>query len=255
VSRIDCQSSTIVFVARETEITAQVLPNLPTMQADMCLCALGARVGVASEKVMRRCGIRLTMAMVLIGGFGSGCQLPRPRKPYPPDPMFESKQPLERPTQNPTTASPIAAAVAAPRPPQFPRSVIFQTPPTRDESSPNRPVDHPDPTPFSGSTSVAKVDSASEESTMPPLVRAHAEDFRWIVGVMEKQLDGRLLLRFDDADGSFGGKVQLQPEPLLAGIADGDLIRVEGLLVPELTAPPADWWDKPPRYRVIAVNR
>src|SRR5579862_8744740 len=115
----------MVSFSGETETSAQVHRNRPTMQ-----------------NVMRRGGFRLALAIFLMGSLGGCCQLPKPRKPYPSDPMFESKQPLEKPTRdstNPdsTPPSPIAAAFAAPVPPQFPQSFLvapfLSSPPGRED--------------------------------------------------------------------------------------------------------------------------
>ncbi len=221
---------------------------------------------------MRRGGFRLALAIVLTGSLGSGCQLPKPRKPYPPDPMFECKQPLDKPANAPTTQGPtppplIASAVAAPTPPQFPPCFLASpsstAPPDReDPRHPRLAVDHdpappraPSPIRSSAHPVGASEETGAEESTQFPMVRGHADDFRWLAGMLEKQIDGRLMLRFGDASAPFGGKVCLLPVGLLTCFTDGDVIRVEGIPVPRLSAPPADLWDDPPVYRVIAASR
>src|SRR5262245_52736763 len=213
---------------------------------------------------MRRRRLHLGLGIWLALSLGPGCQLPKPHKPYPPDPLFERKQPVERPARRAGAPPPFAAAVAAPRPPHFPETLLvspFAVPAApcpddrrREDFAADRGADAPDH-PSLQPPRVCHDESDVEESSAPPVAWDHAPDYRWLVGKLDKQLDGRFILRFDDVGGPHAGRVMLDPASALAGFADGEVVRVEGVLVPRLGPPPADPWDDLPQYRMLAVGR
>jgi hypothetical protein len=158
------------------------------------------------EKAMYRAGWWLSWAIGIGACFAAGCHLPKPRKPYPPDPLFESKQPLQRttrPTERPTL---LASAIPDPRPPQFPQVLLaspFVPPPpppdhVRDIFAADRAP--PAPAPASPALPAAQTHPRStdgaEESAAPPPALGHAEDYHWLVGVLDKHYDGRFMLRY-----------------------------------------------------------
>jgi hypothetical protein len=128
-----------------------------------------------------------------------GCQSPQPPKPYPPDPLLESKQPAEKSSKSPSPFSSAAAALA-PRPPLFPPTLLVSP----ADSSPLL-AQQAQP----GQSSQAASAEASEESSAPPVQYGHAADYRWLVGVIEKHYQGKYYLRYCDVTAAdrWGGKV------------------------------------------------
>src|SRR5262249_23218957 len=122
--------------------------------------------------------------------------------------------------------------------------------------SPLAEPDHPSssgaPAHFQGNDSEA----SSEGSTPPAPSFARSADFRWLQGVLEKDYRGRYSLRYCDATlaDRGGGKVSLFPDSRLGQFQDGDVIRVEGMLVPLLKTLSNTAWDYEPRYRLIAIR-
>jgi hypothetical protein len=79
---------------------------------------------------------------------------------------------------------------------------------------------------------------------------------RWLRGTLEKGSDGRFELCYRKAAlDAPAGKVRLEDDPLLSPCADGEAVRVEGVLVPSRTptAPTAE--APPPRYKLTALSR
>jgi len=62
-----------------------------------------------------------------------------------------------------------------------------------------------------------------------------APNYAWLQGVLARHYQGHLELRYADprTEDHWGGKVCLEPDPRLAQFADGDVILVEGEMLPE----------------------
>jgi hypothetical protein len=75
------------------------------------------------------------------------------------------------------------------------------------------------------------------------------------VGVLDKHYMGHFALRYCDAseDDSWGGKVSLDNDPRLAQFHDGDVVRIEGELVPRETGQ-RDTWSHYPHYHIRDVK-
>jgi hypothetical protein len=169
--------------------------------------------------------------------------LPKSSKPYPEDPLFESKQPREKGT---ALVHPVFSVAAIPDP----------QPPRRPETQLVSPLGEPDHPPRSALFQGNDSEASSEGSTPPAPSFARSADFRWLQGLLEKDYRGRYSLRYCDATVAdrWGGKVSLVPNPRLGQFQDGDVVRVEGMLVPLLKTLSNTAWDYEPRYRLIAIR-
>lgn len=166
----------------------------------------------------------------------AGCKT-LPTKPYPADPLFLSREPTAgKASLRPTL---LAAAAPVPRPPPFPAALLASPP----------PLVHADDSEASATPPLTPV---TAPSLKPPPVMQHADDYRWLVGVLDRHHDGRFFLRYCPATqpDRWGGKVRLQ-DPRLASFRDGDHVRVEGVLAP-LMDPPAP--GEAPRYHMQSIQ-
>lgn len=197
--------------------------------------------------------VRLCGAAVLAAGLLAGCQSNSRTAPYPKDPLLLSKKPME--------AAP-AASLREPVPPQ-----LASAEPARPQLPATALVSATAPQPYIGfapsqPTVVAKpVATIRAPVVAVPAVRssgiyAHAPDHSWLQGPLDKHYQGHLSLRYCDAavDDSWGGKVRLEADPRLAQFQDGDVIRVEGELLPRETGTAPEAWDHYPRYRIRSVE-
>lgn len=98
---------------------------------------------------------------------------------------------------------------------------------------------------------------AVRSTPVPPgsSVYGHAPDHTWLLGVLDKHYHGHYDLRYCDAseDDTWGGKVSLESDPRLAQLQDGDIVRIEGELLP-VDPSQRDTWSHYPRYRVRDVK-
>jgi len=86
-----------------------------------------------------------------------------------------------------------------------------------------------------------------------PGMLAHDPDHRWLQGILEKHHEGGYFLRYAEptAESPWSGKVRLEPDVHLGLYQDGDLVRLEGSLLPGEASPR---WDAPPRYRLHTIK-
>jgi hypothetical protein len=218
------------------------------------------------EDAMRPRFVRLGCAALLTAGLAAGCQSTAgTAKPYPKDPLLLSKKPIEGGLGTPITApTPPQLASAEPAQPQVPTTALVSgtAPPTGISSVPR---------PYNGYVADRSTVAARPVATIKapleatPAVRSsaaqasnfgHAPDHRWLQGVLDKHYQGHFNLRYCDAsvDDSWGGKVRLEDDPRLAQFQDGDVIRVEGVLVPKDDKSPTEAWHRYPHYRIESVE-
>lgn len=206
--------------------------------------------------------VRLGGAAVLTAGFMVGCQSSSGtgKTPYPKDPLLLSKKPMENGTGTPVVEPPQPQlASAEPARPQVPATAL---------------VSASVPRPYNGYAPAQTTVSAKPVATIKapvfatPAVRStgsseatdgiygHAADHHWLQGVLDKHYQGHLGLRYCDAsvEDSWGGKVRLEDDPRLAQFQDGDVIRVEGDLLPRQEGASQETWDHYPHYRVRSVE-
>ncbi len=173
----------------------------------------------------------------------AGCQSGPKKNLYENDPLVLSNKPVDG-IINP---KPLPVARAEPVPPQLP-------------APPDAVV---------GNSGVAALPTATLKkpvgaipavrlTTIQPIttpVYAHADDLSWLQGVVEKHYQGYLELRFAEAtlDDHWGGKVRLDDDPRLSALVDGDVVRVEGWLVPGENGVKKSW-NEPRRYKVNTIR-
>lgn len=184
----------------------------------------------------------LIVAGLIVSGLLAGCQLAS-RPPYPHDPLLLSKKP------NPEHAEPakrVMLAAAEPDAPPFPAAAFAARNSEPLPTVPGRIASSHDSVPI-----VPAV--RSRPRIEPAQTLAHATDYSWLQGILEKHYEGYFYLRFADptADDPWGGKVRLDFDPRLGQYSDGDLVRVAGAIFPG--AGPAKW-DQSPHYQIRSIQ-
>ena len=78
----------------------------------------------------------------------------------------------------------------------------------------------------------------------------HDSDRRWLQGVVQRPARGGCFIRYCDpsVEDEFGGKIQVEDEAALASFRDGDVVGVQGELLPAENSAGQN-----PRYRVHQV--
>ncbi len=228
---------------------------------------------------MHQHSLRSILIGALVCASSVGCATSRPRHPYPQDPLLLYKKPIE--TQA-AASVPETVAQAEPTPPAAPEFAVAaagpvdtpsdipalppattQIPEFRTAERSNGPV----PTSPVGSNpnaSVPATPAVRPKETInvvsTPAIRrqvpetfGHAPDHSWLQGILEKHYSGHWELRYCDParEDKHGGKVVLVENPRLAQFKPGDLVLVEGEILPENGARSA--WRHFPQYRVKEV--
>lgn len=206
-------------------------------------------------------GIRsLTWAALLSGSLVGGCKHPTGTEAYPKDPLLLTKKPVEGSIE--PSAPPVLLAAAEPLAPSTPPAALavlsapnMRSTPSHDTFAIGRGEVSAQPAIRERGT--APISTAVRSAPTPPGVAAygHAPDHSWLLGVLDKHYQGHFDLRFCDAseENKLGGKVTLEPDPQLAQFQDGDVVRVEGELVP-MGAEQRGTWSHYPRFRVKDVK-
>jgi hypothetical protein len=186
-------------------------------------------------------GIRAWLAALMAGGFGAGCGHSNADRPFPPDPLLLSKQPIAGKAEVPPPAQ---VAFTAPAPPSVPASGAVAAEQKSDTHRPEAvvPVSH---TPHAASAPV-----------QASALYGHAPDYAWLNGVLERRSNGALYLRYCDPgqEDRWGGKVGLEFDTRLSHLSDGQRVYVEGDLIPESEDVPRTTWNPNPQYRVRSVR-
>jgi hypothetical protein len=143
-----------------------------------------------------------------------------------------------------------ALALAAAETPSGPSWSVpeFRTAERSGEPVFSQPTSNPSQPPITAAPAVRSKEVTEHPSASPALRRqvpetfGHAPDHNWLQGLLEKHHAGHWELRYCDAarEDKWGGKVILADDSRLAGFKAGDLILVEGELLPE-QGPKSAW--------------
>jgi hypothetical protein len=193
---------------------------------------------------MRR--VWLGLSLTMLAASLSGCKTLHAKKAYPADPLFASKEPVEKTTP---TASPLVMASAAPGPvvPTCPQILLAVE--AHDGAVAGQPV-----------ATVRQPVPAMPAVRSRPLAEleryGHSADYGWLEGVLEKDYRGRIALRYCDPtmEDRWGGIVWLDADPRLAQFQDGDWVRVDGVLLSVLNAETLESAQRP-RFRIREIQR
>lgn len=201
-----------------------------------------------------------------------GCKSSSAENTYPKDPLLLSKKPVEGKT-GATDAVPGATLVASAEP-------VAPTAPTTALASLRKPAEKTRPENSIGSSRApaptALIPNHQGPTTAMPAVRAsaapvpnetsprtpvagtfgHAPDYTWLQGVLDKHYHGTMHLRYCDAtvEDTWGGKVCLEADPRLDQFKEGDVILVEGVVVPDNDAGHQKGWKHYPKYQIREVQ-
>ncbi|HEV3258484.1 MAG TPA: hypothetical protein VG013_16525 [Gemmataceae bacterium] len=201
---------------------------------------------------MRRKLTQTYLTAALGAGLVLGCQSAPWRHSPSHDPLLLSKKSVDGQAD---TTGPVLLAQAEPAAPPVPAEALVSTPPPapgEQKVELQTPTDQVPAAP----AAVALIGTATAPPPVTPAVRpvdpagvpamvvsrqqvvgnyGHAPNYAWLQGVLTRHYQGHLELRYSDprTEDHWGGKVCLEADPRLAQFADGDVILVEGALVPE----------------------
>jgi hypothetical protein len=205
--------------------------------------------------------IQCWLAALAAGSLAVGCGQTSASRTSAPDPLFLSKRPVAGKFD---AKAPKQAVADAALPPAVPTTSmaeggdkvadpntqsIGQDEKSRQEKSvPATPVSRPRPLdefkPDSGSSSPAS------------LMYGHAADYSWIRGVLDKHYRSGMNIRYCDLseEDPHGGKFVLEDEPQLASYRDGDIVWIEGELLPKLRGAESSPWERFRSYRIHTIR-
>jgi hypothetical protein len=186
-------------------------------------------------------------------GLACGCHHVSEGDAYPKDPLLVSKRPVEGPLGEPQATTQLA--YAEPAAPVVPAVTVAATNRTHETFASGRGEVVAQPVGRERGPTVATPALRSTPAPAEPGVYGHAPDHSWLLGVIDKHYAGHTQLRYCNAseDDSWGGKVSLENDPQLAPFQDGDVVRVEGELLP-VDPGQHDAWNHYPHYRVRDVK-
>lgn len=213
---------------------------------------------------------RLGLAAVFLSGLALGCST-ADKRPYLQDPLLISKKPVEGKAQN---ARPTLLAQADPTPPMGPGVSLASAPqpieptaaPTAVVVAPSQPtVPAQTVSTFSGAIEASPAVRV-KDSQPEPIVTAierkvhgtygNGPDYGWLQGVVDRHYRGHWYLRYCDpsVEDKNGGKVCLVDDPRLSQLKDGEVIFVEGEIVPEKEPTDRGPWHHYPRYQIRSLK-
>jgi hypothetical protein len=176
------------------------------------------------ESAMRLVDSLRQIAYLSMGCLVLGCEQTSQSRAYSTDPLLQFWKPVEGKVKD---APPIVLAYAEPEMPTLANSTAYADKHGGDEGS--QPVRAKlDFEPASKTTLEAQLVGRTKVGTSEDLF-GHAEDFRWLIGRLVKDSDGKLVLRYmpDWESGSLEGTVSLD-QKLAASYQAGDVVFVEG---------------------------
>ncbi|HLN28796.1 MAG TPA: hypothetical protein VK395_13710 [Gemmataceae bacterium] len=199
-----------------------------------------------------------------------GCASASSKLGYPEDPLLIAKKPVEG---KPGPAEDTLIAFGEPSPPPLPNEAFVLAPRHRkdaplspsdpavaenkkDDSHPNdmveiSPPNEPEAQPKTGNT----VEAIPVSRRKAPEEFGHAGDYSWLQGKLDLAVSSRPELQFSklaDKD-VWDGRVILEADARLAQLRNGDVIRVEGELLPAASSPTELASESRPHYRIKAV--
>lgn len=206
---------------------------------------------------MRPRFVRLGCAAALTAGLTAGCHSSSGtgKSPYPKDPLLLSKKPIEGgiPLAADASLPPLASAEPA-RPPVPATALVSATHGVRplDGFAANRTGVAAQPMATIKAPIIAVPAVRSRSAEAADGIYGHSPDHRWLQGVLDKHYQGHFDLRYCDAavEDRWGGKVRLEDDQRLAEFQDGDVIHVEGEIVPVDRQAHLATWERYPRYRI-----
>ncbi|MFN4258879.1 MAG: hypothetical protein ACK4RK_06245 [Gemmataceae bacterium] len=195
-----------------------------------------------------------------------GCQSSSADKMVSKDPLLLSNKPVEG-KMTETDEGPLLFAGVEPVIPAIPKDVlVHDSAPTAKfaNRATQAPVPiHPIPSasrPAEGRLAIRSQperDAGATASTrrQVPGKYGHAPDYAWLQGVVDKHFDNHLYLRYCEAqiEEAMGGKVRLEDDPRLQEYQSGDVILVQGSIVPDSHLTRKGGWRHYPLYRVQHV--
>lgn len=229
---------------------------------------------------------RIWLTAALCGPLFLGCH--SAASPLSTEPLLQSKKPVDGKIDE--KAAPEALASVDPLAPPVPSEAVASMPPSFNQvpsasvaassSVSLRPHDAvtlaapqvnaaaqtaaaPLPTrrPVTATPAVRSSQSASPAASLAvrkrvPGTFGHDAEYTWLQGVLDKHYHGHFYLRYCDptVEDPWGGKVCFDEDPRLAQFKDGDVIYVEGAIVPEPDTSRHSGWKHYPRYKINAVK-
>jgi hypothetical protein len=175
---------------------------------------------------MRWTGSLSLLAYLSVACLSTGCETSQSRA-YSNDPLLQFWKPVEGKAKD---SSPVLIAHAEPVIPELAdRSALAEkNPDTQEKREPMRPTLDVAPRPTSRVVKAEPV-SRKKEGTYNDLF-GKGEDYRWLIGILEKNSEGRLILRYapgSENHSSDDGTVLLNQDAF-AAFQVGDVVFVEG---------------------------
>jgi hypothetical protein len=205
--------------------------------------------------------IQTWLVALAASGLAVGCGQTSASRNSAPDPLFLSKRPVPGKFD---AKAPTLAVADAPLPPAVPTTALAeggdkvsapdananaQDGKTReDKFIPATPVSRPKP---SGESK-----PVSETSPSTSLMYGHAADYSWIRGVLDKHYRSAMNIRYCDLseEDAHGGKFVLEDDQSLASYRDGDIVWIEGELVPMRKGAESSPWERFRTYRIHTIR-
>jgi hypothetical protein len=191
-----------------------------------------------------------------------GCHSAPKEEEYPKDPLLMSKKPIEGPLVGEETEM---TARSEPATPPLPPTAYVSTPPktgpiaSQEVTMPAIPIpSHRGP--VNAVPAVRSRERPEAPFGPPGGARAagtfgHAPDYSWLQGVLDKHYHGHLNLRYCDptVEDTWGGKVCLESDSRLEQFHEGDVVVVEGVLIPDNNPSTQGNWRPYPRFRIYNI--
>ena len=219
---------------------------------------------------MRRTQAGMWLTVAWSGCLALGCESSLWRHSYSEDPLLLSKKSVPGKAD---ASGPVLVAQAEPAAPPLPPTALACASPVSTEQprAPAAPTTRPA---LSSDVSIAM---AKAPLSVSPAVRSrevsgtpattvvqrrvsgdygHAPDYSWLQGILDKSSGGQLELRYADAtlEEKWGGKVCLQDDPRLHSFQSGDILMIDGELLPGSDPSAKMTGNHYPRYHVRVVR-
>jgi hypothetical protein len=203
----------------------------------------------------------------------AGCHSAQTEESYPKDPLLLSKKPV---AGKATDGRSELLAMSEPAAPELPAVALASAPKSPASGSDGRAS--PSRLATSGrmvnakpvamakqpltASPAARTGNAAEASATPASrhvvdgVYGHSPDYTWLQGVLDRHYHGHMNLRFCDptVEDPYGGKVCLVDDPRLSQFQEGDVVAVEGAMVPAEESTGERRGHHYPRYRIRDVQ-